>query len=88
MAYAGVKGKGKYALLHATAISTFGKSRSKISKTCAYYGFWWNKITLRWIGETKDFRLQIKTKSNFGEGVKIHFKITKLWDNSFLEENK
>jgi hypothetical protein len=85
MAYAGVEGKGKYALLHAIAISTFGNSRSKISKTCAHYGFWWNKITLRWTGETKNFSLQIKTKSHFGEGVKIHFKISKLWDKSFIK---
>lgn len=85
MAYAGVEGKGKYALLHAIAISTFGNSHSKISKTSAHYGFWRNKITLRWTRETKNFSLQIKTKSHFGEGVKIHFKISKLWDKSFMK---
>lgn len=39
---------GRYCLLHAVAISTFGNSRSNISKTCAYYGRWWNKISIRW----------------------------------------
>lgn len=89
MAYAGKKHKGKYALMHATAISTYGNSKSKINKTCGYYGAWWNrwnKINLRWIGETFDFRLQIKTMSNYGDGSQITFKIAKLWDNNFIDE--
>ncbi|ERM81207.1 hypothetical protein P872_20185 [Rhodonellum psychrophilum GCM71 = DSM 17998] len=87
MALAGQKNKGKYALMHATAISTFGKSHSKISKTCAYYGFWWNRITCRWQGDTFEYKLQMKTWSNYGKEAKINYKISKLWDNSFnLEE--
>ena len=88
MAFAGKQGKGKYALLHATAISTFGKSRSKISKTCAHYGFWWNKINLRWVGETKNFGLQIKTLSNYGDGIEIYYRISVLWDSSFMNDIK
>lgn len=88
MAYSGVEGKGKYALMHAIAISTFGKSKSKISKTCAHYGFWWNKITLRWVGETKNFGLQIKTMSNYGEGNEIYFRISLLWDSSIMKDIK
>ena len=48
---ASAKGKpteGKYCLLHAIAISTFGNSNPKISKTCAHYGKRWNKISIRW----------------------------------------
>lgn len=45
------KGKpkeGKYCLLHAIAISTFGNSNPEISKTCAHYGQSMNKISIRW----------------------------------------
>ncbi len=86
IAHAGRKQKGKYALLQATALSTFGNSRAKIRKTCAHYGFWWNKIDCRWQGETFNYRLQMKTKSNYGGESKITYQVAKLWDDSFLNE--
>jgi len=118
MAYVeGDKGEGKYALMHAIAISTFGNSRPKITKTIAYHGKWWNKIAVRWesrppkikekpagkkkifdlaklwssisgLWEAKDpfkYNLQLKTKSNYGEGKKIYFKVSVLWDASFIK---
>lgn len=87
VAHAGRKQKGRYALLHATALSTFGNSKPKISKTCAYYGFWWNKINCRWRGDTFDFRLQMRTGSNYGGESKITYRISKLWDDDFLNEH-
>lgn len=87
MAYAERKGKGRHALMHATAISTYGKSHSKISKTCAYYGFWWNRITCRWVGSTFKYGLQIRTLSNYGKDAKISYRVSKLWDNSFITED-
>ncbi|TDK50627.1 hypothetical protein [Algoriphagus formosus] len=86
VAHAGRKQKGKYALLHATALSTFGKSKPKISKTCAYYGFWWNKIQCRWRGDTFNYSLQIRTGSNYGGDSKITYRIAKLWDDEFLSQ--
>ena len=84
----GTDEKGKYALIYAIVISTFGNSRSKISKTCAHYGYWWewwNNIRLRWKKVEGKSELKIRTNRNFGEGVKIHFKISKLWDQSFIK---
>ncbi len=78
VAHAGKKQKGKYSLLHATALSTFGSSKPKISKTCAYYGFWWNKIDCRFVGETFNYKLQIRTGSNYGGDAKITYRIAKL----------
>jgi len=49
----GRPGEGRYCLLHAIAVSTFGASYPKISKTCAYYGKWWNKISIRWESRAK-----------------------------------
>ncbi len=56
MAYAeGDPGDGKYSLMHAIAISTFGNSKPKISRTTAHHGKWWNKIAIRW--ESKPSRI-------------------------------
>jgi hypothetical protein len=81
MARTGIKGSGKFAITHATALSAFGHSRGKIRKTAAYYGFCWNKISLRWTGSTHNYDLQIRTGSNYGKGIDIYYKITKLWDD-------
>lgn len=89
MAYAGLKDKEKYALMHAKVISTFGNSKSKISKTCAHYGFWWewwNKISLRFIKREDEMILQIRTNRHFGNKSNITYKVSKLWDNSFFNK--
>jgi len=84
MAQVGKEKTGKYALLHAHALSTFGKSKSKIAATQAHYGWWWNKIALRWVGSTYKYSLQIKTRSNYGSDQTIKFYISKLWDNDVM----
>lgn len=76
---------GRYALLHAHALSTFGKSHHKIRKTQAHYGWFWNKIDIRFTGSTYNYKLQLKTKSNYGADEQIHFHITKLWDNDMTK---
>jgi len=117
MAYAeGDQGDGKYSLMHAIAISTYGNSRSKISKTTACFDKRWNKIDIRWVSKPSDiteesaktkkkiidisawwkkfrepkdpfkYNLQLKTKSNYGDGKKIHFKVSVLWNESFIKE--
>jgi len=87
MARTGAKGKGKFALMHAIALGIYGKRGSKIKKTRSCYGLFWNHITLRWIGTTHDYALQIRTNSHYGDGVHINFKVTQLWnDHAFLEE--
>lgn len=120
MAYAeGKPGEGKYALMHAIALSTFGKSKPKINKTRAYHGIWWNNLSIRWESKpsqieepadenkkrppllaiwwknfksiweprnTFNYNLQIKTKSNYGDGVKIQFKVSVLWDKNFISK--
>lgn len=82
MAQVGKKKKGRYALLHAHALSTFGRSRHKIRKTQAYYGWCWNKIAIRFTGSTYNYSLQLKTRSNYGPGLKIKYHISKLWDTN------
>jgi hypothetical protein len=70
--------KGAHSVLHATAVSAYGKSKNKISKTCGYYGWVKNKLDIRWSGSYFSYQLQIRTKSNYGEGVMIHYNVAKL----------
>ncbi len=84
MAQVGKEKKGKYALLIAQALSTFGNSKNKISTTQAHYGWWWNKLNLRWRGSTYKYSLQLRTRSDYGSDEQIRFYITKLWDTEIM----
>lgn len=93
VARTGLAGTGLFAILHAFALSAFGgKSKSKIKKTCSYYGFFWNKIDVKWMGPTHNYSLMLRTKRNYGknslgENVSIFYNITKLWDDEkFMPE--
>lgn len=81
VARTGKKGSGKFAILHAYALSAFGNSRSRIRKTSAHYGFFWNRLRLRFRGTTHNYRLEIKTGNNYGSEVDIFYNISRLWDD-------
>lgn len=74
----GPKGQGEYAILHAVALSAFGNSKSEIVSQQARYKGLFKKMDLRWTGTTNDYNLEIRTNSNFGEGVKIKYNLIKL----------
>ncbi len=85
VARTGKKTSGRFAILHAIALSAFGRSRGRIRKTSAHYGSFWNRITLRWKSDgTHNYRLQIKTRRNYGGDVQIFFKVGKLWDDKLF----
>jgi hypothetical protein len=81
VARTGRKGTGRFAIMHAIALSAYGHSRSRVRKTCAHYGFFWNSLSLRWRGTTHSNSLFLKSNSNFGKDVKIRYSITRLWDD-------
>jgi hypothetical protein len=88
VARTGKRGTGKFSLMHAIAMATYGNSHSKIKKTNAYFGFFWNKLNLRWKGTTYNYSLQLRSNRNFGKGVDIYYNITRLWDDElFLPED-
>ncbi len=88
IARTGKKGTGKLAIMHAIAMSVAGKKGGKIHKRNAYFGWFWNKISLRWVGDHKGYSLQIRTNSFYGDDIKIFFTVTQLWDNKlFLRED-
>lgn len=75
----GKRGRGLHAMVHAIALSTFGRSNNKINKVSAYYGSFRNKIDLRWTGDTFSYVLQIRTKRDYGEDTMIQYYVTNLW---------
>lgn len=84
------KKNGKFAILHAIALSSFGMG--KINKTSSYFSpTWsflnfWNKIDLKWKGTTHEYSLWIRTNSYYGKDEQIFYRITKLWDDKFFTD--
>lgn len=84
MARTGKKGSGRFSIMHAIALSAFGKSNGRIRKTRAYFGFFWNKLNLRWNGTTHNYWLELRSNSNYGNGIDIHYNVSKLWDDELF----
>jgi hypothetical protein len=82
VARTGIKDTGKHGILHAIAVSAFGRSRSRIRKTRGFYDFWKPvKIQLRWTGKTRSYRLEMRCKQNLGQEVQVKYYITQLWSD-------
>ncbi len=121
MAYTKGDNGDKSSIMHAIAVSSQSNSRSKITKTSAYYGKWWNKIDIRWESrpsriaeestddkkkgfsfstwwkalfgwldqkDKKKYNLQLRTKSNYGSGEKLYFRVTELWNPDYITSEK
>lgn len=84
MAGVGAKGSGRYALLHAFALSTFN-GRDGITYHSAHYGTRCNRLLLKWEGSTHDFKLLMKTACDYGEKLEVRYYITELWPNHFMQ---
>ncbi|QCK14533.1 adhesin [Mangrovivirga cuniculi] len=87
VAGAGKKKTGKYALIHALALSTFGKSKSKIRITQAYYGVRCNMIRLRWTGTTYNYQLEMRTRCDYGGDFYVNYHIAGMWDDTFMDDS-
>ncbi|UXX77738.1 hypothetical protein N7E81_10190 [Reichenbachiella carrageenanivorans] len=81
----GKKKTGKYALMVANALSTYGKSNSSIKIMHAYYGSRANRILLRWRGDTYNHRLELKTRANYGDGFGVQFHVSALWHDTLMD---
>lgn len=77
----GPTGKGRYALTHATALSAFGKSRSRIYRQNAWFRGWFQKIQFRWTGELHNYSLEMRSASHYGPQGRIVYSITHLFDD-------
>lgn len=72
-------GQGLHAMVHAIALATFGGGKNKLNTTHAHYGSFFNKIDLRWNGSTFNYRLDMRTRRNYGKGVMIRYHVTNLF---------
>lgn len=81
----GKKKTGRYALIHAIALSTFGKSKNKIDLRQAYYGVRSNRIELRWTGTTYSYNLEMRTRNTYDGDFYIQYFISKLWYDTFMD---
>ena len=78
----GPEGRGRYAITHATALSAFGGSRSRVFQRDAWFWGWFQKIRFRWVSrDAHHYDLQMRTASAFGPGSRIVYHITHLFDN-------
>ncbi len=93
MAGAGNKGTGKYALMNALAINTYNPTgfmfnflnlKKRIKYHQAYYLSRGNKIKLRWVGKGHEYRLQMRTNCEYGNGTQIRYYVTQLWFDEYM----
>jgi hypothetical protein len=94
----GRKKEGKYALMHAIALNTYNPRgllfdflslKKRIKYHHAYYRSRSDKLKLRWHGdEGHTYSLQLKSNSNYGDGIQIKYYITKLWFDEVMEESR
>lgn len=89
MAGVGKKHSGRYALLHAFALSTFNSKKGNITCHQAHYSSRCDQIDLRWIGEMHNYSLEMRTRCDYEqsatEEIYIRYYITQLWFDSFME---
>lgn len=87
MAGVGKKKTGRYALVHAIAMSTFGKSKNRIHKRQAYYGMRNNRIELRWKGTTYDYTLEMRTRRSYEGSYFVNYHICDLWFDTYMDRS-
>ena len=91
MAGAGLRGKGRFGMVHAIAVNTYNPTlglfdflnrKRGIRCTHGYYSRRCDKLELRWTGTSgrnATYRLQIRTGCDFGPDVQIQAQLTQLW---------
>ena len=94
----GRKTRGRYALAHAIAMNVFNPKGSlfnflnlkkRIRVQHAYYRSRSDKLRLRWRNaEGRAYALQIKSNSDYGDGIKIKYYVTKLWFDEDMSNSR
>lgn len=90
MAGVGKPHTGKYALLHAYALSTFNSKHGSITYHQAHFSSRCDQIELRWVGETHNYSLEMRTRCNLEENeeeIYIRYYVTQLWFDPFMERS-
>ena len=85
VAACGLKGKGRYGIADVTAMHCFGK-HPRIWSRRSWFGNRFNKIQFRWHSNGLNCGLQLRTRSNYGEGVQVHYRVSNLFDMEFITQ--
>lgn len=97
VAGAGMPRGGRYAMLHAVALNAFNPTTSwfdffsrkkRIRSNDAWYGKRCDRLELRWHGSNgldASYRLQVRSKCDYGSGVRIQATLTRLWFDTLME---
>lgn len=79
----GIQGSGKYSVIHSIALYAYN-GKGRIHSKCDYYGWqWWKRLKLRWIGNSFNYQLQIRTCSNYGGDGRIVVSVDRLIKDEF-----
>lgn len=82
VARTGIRETGRHTLLHAIALSAYGRSHARIRTTGARYSFWRPcRIQLRWTGDTFNYHLEMRSRKDLGYGHRIKYYVTQLWSD-------
>ncbi|MEY2632711.1 MAG: hypothetical protein RIR00_1365 [Pseudomonadota bacterium] len=79
----GDKEKGRYALLHAIALNTWGKGVINVTQT--HYGDRCDRLELRWSGSMRAQVLQIRTRCPYPPHSRIQFHLGNLWFDPLMQ---
>jgi hypothetical protein len=94
MAGVGKLKTGRYALMHAIAMNAYNpsglffnflKRKNRIKCHHAYFSDRGNKLQLRWAGRDREYRLQLRSRCNYGEGIFVRYFLTRLWFDEAME---
>lgn len=95
MAGVGKRKSGRYALIHAVALNVYNprgwffnflNAKKRIRCTQAYYLSRRDKLGLRWSGGREEYRLQLRSNTDYGEGIRIRYFVTSLWFDHLMTE--
>ncbi|MCK9200414.1 MAG: hypothetical protein M0P59_00300 [Gallionella sp.] len=90
MAGVGKPHSGRYALLHAYALSTFNSKKGNITYHQAHFSSRCDQIELRWVGGTHDYSLEMRVRccyeQNAKEEIYIRYYLTQLWFDPFMTD--
>lgn len=94
----GTKTEGRYSLMHAIALNAYNptgllfnflNTKKRIKHHTVYYSSRKDKLRLRWLDEgNRNYRLQLKSNSTYGEGIQIRYYITRLWFDEEMNDSR
>lgn len=80
----GKRGEGKYSVIYAIALNAYNGKKGSIKSFKTYYGWqWWRRLKLRWTGDNYNYKLQIKTCSDYGTKGQIVVFVKNLFYDKF-----